>query len=99
MSIQRCGSVKSGRTRQHKLLVAAVQDSAGAPVGGADVRLSIIGTKINNRPVPQQPGRGDYVLDVVMQARPGGYRFTVEAQLPGGGPTLRQQGLLVATQS
>jgi hypothetical protein len=58
-----------------------------------------IGTNINNRPVPQQPGRGDYVLDVVTPARPGGYRFTVEAHPPGGGLTLRQQGLPVATQS
>jgi pimeloyl-ACP methyl ester carboxylesterase len=85
--------------RQRKRLVAAVQDTAGTPIAGADVRLSILGTGINDQPVPEQPGRRDYVLDVVMPPRGGGYRFTVEVHLPGGRPTLRQQGLLVATQS
>ena len=85
--------------RQRNRVVAAVQDAAGSPINGADVRLSIVGTTISDQPLTQQPGRGDYVLDGIMPARGGGYRFTVQATLPGGGPILRQQGLLVATQS
>ncbi|HEY0781113.1 MAG TPA: hypothetical protein VGE98_01560 [Thermoanaerobaculia bacterium] len=83
--------------RQRNRIVAALQDGIGNPIANADVRLTIDGTTIRNQPLAEQPGRGDYSLDLTMPAQGGQLWWTVEARLPGSSQVLRQQGPLIGT--
>ncbi len=83
--------------RTVNLFAAALFQTDGTPIADAEVRLSITGTTIQNRPVPFTD-RGDYALKVTMPGPGGGHPWTVTAQVPGLPQPLTDRGLLVPTE-
>jgi pimeloyl-ACP methyl ester carboxylesterase len=83
--------------RTVNLFAAAVFRTDGTPIPDADVRLSIAGTTVQNRPVPITD-HGDFALRVPMPGPGGGHPWTVTAKIPGIDPPLTDRGLLVPTE-
>jgi hypothetical protein len=63
------------------------------------VTLTLQGTTIRNRPVPEDAQRHDYVLRVRMPGPGVSTHYLVTAVVPGEAEPMRTEGLLVSTRS
>jgi len=84
--------------RTKNRLVVELSDSEGTLLQGGEIRLTIQGTTIRDREVPQQD-RGDFVLDVRMPESGAGHPYTVTATADSLSTPLTHRGLLVSARA
>lgn len=85
--------------RSDNLFVAEILDQEGRAISGATVILTLQGTTIQNRPVPEDAQGHDYVLSVRMPGPGVSTRYQVTVVVPGEAEPLHTEGLLVSSRS